>query len=480
MALIERDTFGGTCLNRGCIPSKMFVYAADVAHQAGRTGHLGVDTSLVGVRWGEMVGRVFGRIDPIARGGEDYRHSLDNVTVFKGDARFVGHKVLEVGGRRITGDHIVLAAGARPFIPPIPGLEQVPYHTSDTVMRLEALPERLVILGGGYIAAELGHVFDAMGVSVSIVNRSKRLLRAADEDVSATFTEIVAGRMDCALGSPIVEVTRAKAGIKVRTEARDVIGDLLLVATGRVPNGEQLGVTRSGVELDRAGYVVTDEFCRTGVEGVWALGDICHSAQLKHTANEDTRAVAHNIAHPDDLRRPDHSGIPHAVFAHPQVAAVGATEQALRAGNQPYVESGSPLRRYRLRVGHGGHHQLCQGSGRSCHPPAAGSPHHRPPGSHPHPAANPGPPVRPHHRSDGPGPALHPPRSHRSGRTSPPRPALSVNNQSASHQLSLLVPTHLVRGADQLKRNLTSVSCGARRPGSMTAIRPRRGPRHRG
>ncbi|WP_419920016.1 mycothione reductase [Candidatus Poriferisocius sp.] len=342
VALIERDTFGGTCLNRGCIPSKMFVYAADVAHQAGRTGHLGVDTSLVGVRWGEMVGRVFGRIDPIARGGEDYRHSLDNVTVFKGDARFVGHKVLEVGGRRITGDHIVLAAGARPFIPPIPGLEQVPYHTSDTVMRLEALPERLVILGGGYIAAELGHVFDAMGVSVSIVNRSKRLLRAADEDVSATFTEIVAGRMDCALGSPIVEVTRAKAGIKVRTEARDVIGDLLLVATGRVPNGEQLGVTRSGVELDRAGYVVTDEFCRTGVEGVWALGDICHSAQLKHTANEDTRAVAHNIAHPDDLRRPDHSGIPHAVFAHPQVAAVGATEQALRAGNQPYVKAVRP------------------------------------------------------------------------------------------------------------------------------------------
>lgn len=344
VALVERDVFGGTCLNRGCIPSKMFVYAADMAQQAGHTGHLGVDTSLDGVRWPEIVDRVFGRIDPIAQGGEDYRQSLDNVTVFGGDARFTGHRVLEVNGQQITGDHIVLAAGARPFIPPIPGLDEVPYHTSDTVMRLESLPERMVILGGGYIAAELGHVFDAMGVSVTIVNRSERLLRAEDEDVSEAFTEIVSRRMDCALGSPITGVSQADSQITVRTEARDVSGDVLLVATGRVPNGEQLGVTRSGVELDDAGYVVTDEFLRTGVSGMWALGDICHASQLKHTANEDTRAVAHNIAHPEDLRVPDHSGIPHAVFAYPQVAAVGTTEQALRAQGRPYLKSIRPYR----------------------------------------------------------------------------------------------------------------------------------------
>ncbi|MCY4271027.1 MAG: mycothione reductase [bacterium] len=342
VALIERDAFGGTCLNRGCIPSKMFVYAADVAHQAGRTGHLGVDTSLDGVRWPEIVSRVFGRIDPIAQGGEDYRHSLDNVTVFNGDARFVGHKVLEVNGRKLIGDHIVLAAGARPYIPPIPGLDTVVHHTSDSIMRLESPPERLVILGGGYIAAELGHVFDALGTSVTIVNRSERLLRAEDEDVSAAFTAIATARMDCMLGAPVVGVSQEGSQITVRTEARDISGDALLVATGRVPNGEQLGVTRSGVELDHDGYVVTDEFLRTGVEGVWALGDICHAAQLKHTANEDTRAVAHNIAHPDDLRAPDHSGIPHAVFAHPQVAAVGATEQALRAGGRPYLRAVRP------------------------------------------------------------------------------------------------------------------------------------------
>ena len=200
-------------------------------------------------------GGCFGRIDPIAQGGEDYRHSLDNVTVFNGDARFVGHKVLEVNGHQLTGDHIVLAAGARPFIPPISGLDEVPFHTSDTVMRLESLPERLVILGGGYIAAELGHVFDAMGVSVSIVNRSDRLLRAEDEEVSAAFTAVVSQRMDCALGSPIAVVSQSGSQITVHTESRDVTGDALLLATGRIPNGEQLGVTRSGIELDDAGYV---------------------------------------------------------------------------------------------------------------------------------------------------------------------------------------------------------------------------------
>ncbi|WP_420637938.1 mycothione reductase [Candidatus Poriferisocius sp.] len=339
VALVERDVFGGTCLNRGCIPSKMFVYAADVAHQAGRTGHLGVDSSLDGVRWPEIVRRVFGRIDPIAQGGEDYRHSLDNVNVVKGDARFCGHKLLEVGGRSITGDHIVLAAGARPFIPPIPGLAEVPFHTSDSIMRLESLPDRLVILGGGYIAAELGHVFDALGTEVTIVNRSERLLRAADEDVSATFTDIVSARMSCVLGSPVREVARRGSQIVVRTETRDVVGDALLVATGRVPNGAQLGVEQSGVALDAGGYVVVDRHLRTGVDGVWALGDICNPAQLKHTANEDTRVVAHNIAHPDDLRSPDHSGTPYAVFASPQVGAVGLTEQELRSGGRRYLRA---------------------------------------------------------------------------------------------------------------------------------------------
>ncbi len=336
IAIIEKDTFGGTCLNRGCIPSKMLVYAADMAHQANNTAHLGIDTVLQSVRWPDIVKRVFGRIDPIAKGGEDYRQSLDNVTVFKHQAHFVGHKTLDVNGQLIRGEHIVLAAGARPFIPPIAGLAEVDYHTSDSIMRLAEVPERLLILGGGYIAAELGHVFEALGSKVCIINRSEMLLRAADEDVSDAFTAIMAERMDCVLGLPVTEITQSTAEVTVHTTKQSVTGDALLVATGRVPNGDQLEVARTGVRLNSHGYVVTDEFLRTDTAGIWALGDICHAAQLKHTANEDTRVVAHNIAHPEDLQRPNYAGIPHAVFAHPQVAAVGATEQHLRATNQPY------------------------------------------------------------------------------------------------------------------------------------------------
>ncbi len=336
IAIIEKDTFGGTCLNRGCIPSKMLVYVADMAHQANNTAHLGIDTVLQSVRWPDIVKRVFGRIDPIAKGGEEYRLSLDNVTVFKHQAHFVGHKTLDVNGQLIRGEHIVLAAGARPYIPPIAGLAEVDYHTSDSIMRLAEVPERLLILGGGYIAAELGHVFEALGSKVCIINRSEMLLRAADEDVSAAFTAIMAERMDCVLGLPVTEITQSGAEITVHTTKQSVTGDALLVATGRVPNGDQLEVARTGVRLNNHGYVVTDEFLRTDTAGIWALGDICHAAQLKHTANEDTRVVAHNIAHPEDLQRPNYAGIPHAVFAHPQVAAVGATEQHLRATKQPY------------------------------------------------------------------------------------------------------------------------------------------------
>ncbi|MCY4162849.1 MAG: mycothione reductase [bacterium] len=352
VAIVERDTFGGTCLNRGCIPSKMLVYAADMAHQAGRTAHLGIDTSLDNVRWADIVGRVFGRIDPIAHSGEDYRQSLDNVTVFKANARFVGHQTLELVSpshnqsnvrEQITGRHIVLAAGARPFVPPIAGLDSVTYHTSDSIMRIEDVPERLVIIGGGYIASELGHVFEALGSHVCIVHRSDRLLRAADAGVSTTFTEIMAERMDCALGSDILGVSQAGSEITVTTEARTISGDALLVATGRVPNGDQLELAQTGVQLNSHGYVVTDEFLQTHTEGIWALGDICHSAQLKHTANEDTRVVAHNIANPQHLRSPNYSHIPYAVFGHPQVAAVGATEQHLQATRTPFVRA---IRRY--------------------------------------------------------------------------------------------------------------------------------------
>lgn len=343
IALVERGTFGGTCLNVGCIPSKMFIYAADVAMHVRDAERYGVHASVDSVDWPAIVERVFGRIDPIAAGGERYRvEDCENITVFRGSGAFVDHKVLEVDGEQIRGEKFLLAAGARPYIPDVPGLDDVGYHTSDTVMRLPRLPERMAVLGGGYIATELGHVFEAFGTQVSIINRSGSLLRSEDDDISARYTELAAGRFDLHLDTAVTRVERTGSGAVVLHLLRDggastLEVDELLVATGRVPNSDQLAVERTGVRTDPSGRVVVHSDMQTDVEGIYALGDITNSHQLKHVANAEARVAFHNLAHPDDPWRMDNSIIPHAVFGNPQVAAVGLTEHEAATDGVPFV-----------------------------------------------------------------------------------------------------------------------------------------------
>ena len=341
IAIVEKGVFGGTCLNRGCIPSKMFVYAADVIEQARHSSKLGVDLSVEGVRWPDIVDRVFGRIDPIAQGGEDYRQGLENVTVYKAHARFTGPMSVATGDTEISGDHIVIATGAKPFVPPINGLAQAGYHTSDSIMRLPEVPRRLAVLGGGYIATEMAHVFEAMGSEVTMLVRGPKLLRGEDEEVSMRFTDVFADRCELILGASIDSVHRQDNGelaieVSVGGDQFQVVADEILVATGRTPTTEDLDLHLAGIEC-HDGYVSTDAAMRTNVEGVWALGDITNPAQLKHTANREAKVVAHNIANPDAMHEVDLWPTPHAVFSHPQVASVGATEQQLRGEGRPYL-----------------------------------------------------------------------------------------------------------------------------------------------
>jgi mycothione reductase len=351
-AIVEKGTFGGTCLNVGCIPTKMFVYAADVAYTPSHSAKYGIDEELKGVRWRDIRDRVFGRIDPIAAGGAEYRRSHEdnkNVDVFEGTGRFTGHKELRVSfadGRPdevLTADKFVLAAGGRPVIPDIPGLSDVDYHTSDTVMRLDELPERIVILGGGYIAAEFAHVFASFGVQVTLVNRSGRLLRSEDEDVSARFTELATERFDVRLERKTVRARKTDTGVALDLEgphgAETVEADLLLVATGRKPNSDLLDVAATGVTTMDSGHVVVDDYQETVVEGIYALGDLSSPHELKHVANHESRVVQHNLVHPDERMTADHRFVPHAVFTHPQVASVGLTEQKARDKGVSYVTS---------------------------------------------------------------------------------------------------------------------------------------------
>lgn len=344
VAIVERDRFGGTCLNRGCIPSKMLIHAADVALEVRDADRFGLKLDMEPrANWPAILARVFGRLDPLADSGLEYRCSLPNVDVYHDSARFVGVRELEVGGQRLRGRDVVLAVGARPFVPAIPGLDTVPFHTSDTVMRIEALPEHLIVLGAGFIAAELGHVFEGLGSKVTIVNRGRQLLGQEDHEISARFTEVAADRFDLVLGATVDRVRRTPGGIAVdvtdESGTRSIEGDVLLVATGRVPNSDLVDAAAGGLAVDARGYVTVDDTLRTSQPGVFALGDINGRAQLKHIANTEARVVAHNLLHPDDLSKVPKRTVPHAVFTSPQIGSVGLTEQAARDASRPYVKA---------------------------------------------------------------------------------------------------------------------------------------------
>jgi len=339
IALVEEGVLGGTCLNVGCIPTKMFVYTADRAHAAATSDRFGLHTTFESADWPAIRDRIFGRIDPIAESGRAYRESNPNVDLVQEHARFVGDHRLEVGGRVISAPRIVLAAGAHAVVPNLPGLADVEYHTSDTIMRLDDLPEHLLVIGGGYIAVELAHVFGALGSRVTMVVRGPELLRDEDPEVSRRLTAIYADRFDLRLATDVRGVHQEGRDVVLRTEdvdgASEVRGDCLLVATGRVPNSHTLRVQATGVEVDESGYVIVDDHQRTSVEGIWALGDIASPQQLKHKANADARLVVHNLLHPDDLRSSRLGPVPHAVFGSPQVASVGMTEPQAEAAGRP-------------------------------------------------------------------------------------------------------------------------------------------------
>ena len=341
IAIVEEGVFGGTCLNRGCIPTKMFVHAADAAETIRHSGHLGIDGTVDGVRWDDIRDRVFDRIDPIAAGGEEYRtHRCANVAVFKGRGVFSGMKELVVTAAdgtttTVTGSRFVLAAGARPMLPAIDGLDGVTFHTSDSVMRLESLPKRMVIVGGGFIAVELAHVFAAYGVDVTIVHRSALLLRHFEHEVAQVVTAAFRKRTNLQLNRQPVAVSEDSDGVISLTldEGTVIESDVLLITTGRTPNSDVLDVGATGVTTHRDGRVVVDETQATVVPGIWALGDISSPHMLKHVANHEARIVAHNILHPESPKRTDHRFVPAAVFTRPQVASVGMTEaQAKAAG----------------------------------------------------------------------------------------------------------------------------------------------------
>jgi len=345
IAVVDGGRFGGTCLNRGCIPSKMLVHTADVAQHVRHAGRYGIGAEWTGADWPTIRDRVFGRIDPFHDRAVGYRRA-NGVDVYLEHARFAGPKVLKVGDDELRSERFVLAAGSRPHVPDILGLEGVDFVTSDQVMRLDALPQSMAVVGGGFIVAEMSHVFGALGTEVSILERGPHLLAHHDHDVRDRFTEIYADRFDLRLDTTVDQVTTTPGGVRLHLTSPSGAGSLdaetVLVATGRTPNSDLLDVAATGVDVDVHGHVRTDDTYQTSVPGIWAIGDLTNHFQLKHMANAEARLVGYNLTHPDSPRHASFPVVPSAVFADPQVASVGSTEQELQAQGRAFVAATQP------------------------------------------------------------------------------------------------------------------------------------------
>lgn len=348
VAICEQGTFGGTCLNVGCIPTKMFVYAAEVAQTIRHAKVYGVDATIDGVRWRDIVSRVFGRIDPIAEGGEIYKRGLPNVDVYGSHTRFGptqpdGRYTLRTdAGEEFTSDKVVIAAGSRIRVPQAILECGVGYETSDTIMRIPELPDHLVIVGGGFVAAEFAHVFSALGVRITVVVRGDGMLTHCDETLCHRFTDLAKEKWDLRTHENVIGSHHDGDGIVLELDdGKSIAADMLLVATGRVANGDQLDADLAGVQVDDDGMVVVDEYQRTTARGIFALGDVSSDYQLKHVANHEMRVVRRNLLVDWDdtasMVASDHRFVPSAVFTDPQLATVGLTEAQAREAGYDFV-----------------------------------------------------------------------------------------------------------------------------------------------
>lgn len=354
-ALIEGDKLGGTCLVRGCIPSKILTVPADVIREAERAERIGLKFPRAKYDWETVGGRMWAKI----RESEDIERALDaypDVTLYRGTGEFTGEKRMRVRRKpgegwseEISADRIVLATGARSAIPPIRGLEETGYVTTETFFG-DKFPKRpwpsLIIIGGGLIAAEFGHVFSAFGTKVTILEMGPRLLPAEEPEVSDFMARVFREHMDVRLNCRAEAAGRSDGGRKVVscvdtvTEAVSAVeADEILVAAGRRSNADLLQPEKTGLKLDRGGWIVADEYLETSAPGIWALGDALGGFQFRHKANADAEVCAHNLFETGHARAAvDNSAVPWAVYSHPQVGHVGLTEkQAIEAGHETLV-----------------------------------------------------------------------------------------------------------------------------------------------
>jgi mycothione reductase len=363
VAIIEKDKMGGTCLNRGCIPSKLLIHSADVAEVIKNAGIFGIKVDGFSVDFEKIVERVNTITDSHSAAIRKSYENSDNPKLFAKECRFVGKKMIALGGTNvndeviITAENILIASGTRPKIPKIKGLQESGYITSDESLRLKRQPRTLTFIGGGYITCELAHFYGSLGTEINIIQIEEVLIPKEDKEISHKFTEVFSKKYNVYLGYDVELVSKDDSNIfhivtknKFSGKKLELNSEQLLIAVGRVPNSDSLDIIKTDVKLDENGFILVDQYLETNIKGIFALGDVVGHYQFKHNANNEARYAYHNMLVPDTKKVPvDYTAMPHAIFSSPQVAGVGFTEQQLSIKGIDYQKSIYPY----IRTGMG-------------------------------------------------------------------------------------------------------------------------------
>jgi mycothione reductase len=332
VAVVEEGPLGGTCLNRGCIPSKVLIHAADAIREAEAASESGIDLSLVKVDFPRLKKRMW---DIVLDGRHEMERGVKGVKdldLYNVVGSFVSDNTLRVGKDDITAPRIVIASGARAQVPRIPGLDDVEYHTYRTIFDVDKQPESIAILGGGYIGCEFAHFFSAIGTKVALIGRNPLLLPREEPETCALVKKRLSGHAEVHTGTDVLRAEQGTAGISLmiadaKSKEEQVIeSELLFVATGVRSNADWLKPENTGVNTDDRGWILTNPFLETSKPGIFALGDALGRNMFRHTANYQAGIVEHNLWE-KEKRSMDLHAVPHAVFTDPQVGQVGMTEE---------------------------------------------------------------------------------------------------------------------------------------------------------
>ncbi|HLD70246.1 MAG TPA: dihydrolipoyl dehydrogenase, partial [Candidatus Omnitrophota bacterium] len=342
VAVLEKDALGGTCLNRGCIPSKMLIHPADVALQIREAHKFNIDVDpAFTVDFTSLIRRISNTVDEDSHKISVGYGKNPNIDFYHCEGKFAADKVIAVDGQEITADKIFIAVGARPQIPDIPGLAGTPFMTSTEALRNTTLPKKLIVLGGGYIAVELGHAYGALGTEVHFIVRSK-LLRQEDNQVSEEFSKVFSKHHSIHFGFKVVNVEYRNNRFTLTCrnpsgQEEKISSDALLAATGVVPNTDSLGLKNTEVQLDERGFVKVNEYLETNVAGIYSLGDCLGRYLYRHSVNFEGEYLMRTVFVQKSRESIRYPPMPHAIFTHPQVAGVGKTEEELKKEGVDYV-----------------------------------------------------------------------------------------------------------------------------------------------